>query len=185
MPPENRIFLDPNKLIASDLPLIVLADDLRGFIGWAIKSHTSGNYNHAMIMHKPGLVATQDFSGFNEKSINKYLMPSQMLKFWRLKDMTNAERAIVLEAINKRMALPWYRKMYDYVGTFIGQFLKIKWIQSPFQEFCSEEVRDDFLELIARISKLPWGEPSPSDLDRILKKYPDIFEVAGYWWSET
>lgn len=180
----SMTFINPKTFNDSDLPLIVLSDDLRSFVGWGIKAHTSGNYNHSFLMNKPGYCVSQDFGGFNEKPIDVYLTSGQMLKFWKIKNLNDNEKFLILLAIHKRLALPWWKKRYDFFGTFVGQFLNIRWIQSPWAWYCSEQVRDDALKLLQRLSKIEWGEPNPSDLDNIFKKYPEYFECSGYWWSE-
>jgi len=180
----QRKFVDPTDFKDDDLPIIVLCDDRRGFVGWAIRNHTSGNYNHAMIMHKLGEVVSQDFVGFREKPIAAYMNSSQFLKFWVLKDMSNYEQISVLAAIQRRLALPWWRRSYDFVGTFLGQFLRLRFLQSPWQEYCSEQVKHDYLDQIERLKNIQFGRPSPADLDRIFKQYPDVFEAVGYWWHD-
>ncbi len=180
----SRVFADPLLFDKHTFPVIVLCDDLRSFVGWGIKAHTSGNYNHSMIMHKREFVVSQDFGGFNEKSISKYLTSNQMLKFWRVKDLTEIERVFIEAAINRRLALPWWRRSYDFLGTFIGQGLNIRWLQNPWREYCSEQVKHDYIDQISRLEGVKFGRPSPSDLDRVFKQYPDLFTCIGYWWSE-
>ena len=51
--------VDTHSILNKDLPLIVLADDLRSFLGWGIKAHTSGQYSHIMAMVEPGMFASQ------------------------------------------------------------------------------------------------------------------------------
>lgn len=182
-PLSNMVFVDPRTFTEADLPIIVLSDDLRGFIGWAIKFHTSGNYNHAFIMHKPGMMVSQDFGGFRERSIDRYLVPTQMLKFWRIKDLNPNEKAIIQAAITQRLALPPWRRAYDFLGTFVGQFLRIKWIQSPWQEYCSEQVNDDYISHIPRVARMGIKEPFPSELDSVFRNYPEEMEVVGYRWG--
>lgn len=184
MPNDNLKFVDPRTFTESDLPIIVLSDDRRGFIGWAIRQHTSGNYNHVFIMHKPGMCVSQDFSGFKEKSINKYLVPSQMLKFWRIKDLTVFDKDRINTAIANRLALPWWWRTYDFLGVIGGQFLRIKWLQNPWQTFCSEQVNIDYLWSTKAGASMGIKQPSPSELDKIFKEFPNIMEVLGYWWKD-
>ncbi len=184
MPNEYRKFVDPKNFTVDDLPIIVLVDDLRSFIGWAIKSHTSGNYNHAFIMHKPGMCVSQDFSGFKQKSIEEYLKPGLMLKFWHQKDLSPFEKTRIFLAIENRSNLPWWRRTYDFLGTFVGQVVRIKWIQNPWQTFCSEQVNIDYLLSTKAGASMGMKEPSPSELDKVFKDFPDIMEVVGYWWGD-
>lgn len=180
---EDRKFLDPTALADKDFPIICLSDDRTGFFGWGIKAHEHGNYNHSFILHKQGLAVSQGFGTFKEIKIADYMKPTQMLKFWRIKDLTEAEKNMIYAAVTRRLALPWIRKTYDWLGIF-GQFFHLNFIQSPWQTFCSEQVRIDYISSIKRANDLTPKEPSPSDLDRIFKANPEVFECIGYWWSD-
>jgi len=180
---DGRIFIDPTKFDESDLPLICLSDDRTGFLGWGIKAHEHGNYNHAFVLHKQGFAASQGFGTFREVKISDFMKPSQMLKFWRIKDLTESEKNSIYSAVTSRLALPWYKKTYDWLGIF-GQFLHLKFIQNPWQTFCSEQVRIDYISEIQRASGLTPKQPSPSDLDRIFKANPTVFECVGYYWED-
>ncbi len=184
MLPDSRVFIDPKAFSQQALPMIVLCDDLRSFIGWAIKSHSAGNYNHAFIMHKPGMLVSQNFTGFAENKIEVYMTPGMMLKFWRIKDLTTSEKWLIMCAIQTRLALPWWRRTYDFLGTFVGQLIHVKWLQNPFAEFCSEEVNDDYIRQVDRALVMNIKEPSPSELNEIFVKYPDIMENVGFWWYD-
>ena len=135
-----------------------------------------------MILHKPGMVATQNFSFFTEVPIGRYLKPSLMLKFWRVKNLTQEERTFIFKAVNRRLSLPLWKKTYDWLG-IIGQFFKIRRLNDPFKTYCSEQVHDDYLAQIERIYYLVPKKPSPSDLDRVFKMHPEHFEALGYWWD--
>lgn len=178
---NNKVFVDPRDFLYEDCPIIVLVDDLRGGIGWIIKEHTAGNYCHAMTLLAPDVLASQNWL-FERKKLEQYMKPSLMLKFWRIKDLTRAEKLVIENNILNRLALPWYKRRYDYLGIF-GQALNIKWIQSPFGLYCSEEVAADYLNAIPRALSLGFHQPSPADLDRIFKTNPDVLECLGYWWD--
>ena len=75
-----------------DLPLIILSDDRRGFLGWGIKSHSGGNYSHIMEYHKLGFFASQNFNGFREVPIEKYLKSRYLLKVWKYKDLSDEKK---------------------------------------------------------------------------------------------
>ncbi len=180
---DNKVFVNPISFTELDTPLIVLVDDLQGFLGWGIKSHTKGNYCHAMILYHPGILTTQNWL-FQQKTLDEYLKDRYMLKFWRIKNLTSDEKSAILNAIGKRLALPWYKRTYDFIGTFVGQLVNVKWIQNPWQEFCSEEVNDDYIKPVARCSSMNIIEPSPAELDRIFKLCPDLMECLGYCWKD-
>ncbi|MFI4963268.1 MAG: hypothetical protein ACHP6H_05365, partial [Legionellales bacterium] len=59
MPQDNRVFVDPTTFTDTDCPIIMLCDDVQGFLAWGIKDRTGGNYGHAAMIWKPGIVATQ------------------------------------------------------------------------------------------------------------------------------
>ena len=174
-------FINPGLFKEDDLPIIILCDDLRGFLGWAIKAHSSGNYSHVMTLYKPGMVATQNFNGFQVKGLDQYLKASQMLKFWRVKNMTDMETITIIGNIQRRLALPWWKRQYDFLGVLVGQLTNIRWLQNPWKMYCSEQIKVDYLDAIERLKHIEFGRPSPSDLDRIFKEYPDTFEALGYW----
>lgn len=175
--------IDPLNFTERDGQIIVLADDRRGVFGWAIRNHTAGNYNHAMILHKPGMLATQGFDSFKEVKVTSYMNDKQMLKFWRIKDLSQGEMNTISRNVTKRLALPWYKKQYDWLGIF-GQFIRLKFIQNPMQTFCSEQVRADYIAPVERAAKLVINQPSPSDLDRIFRTNPKVFECLGYWLND-
>ena len=81
----DKIIIDPLEIKKEDMPIFVFSDDLRGFLGWGIKNHTQGNYNHSMIMIEPGYVVTQGLT-YKEIPIADYMKPSARLKFWRFAD---------------------------------------------------------------------------------------------------
>lgn len=195
--PQDRKFVNPMQFIEDDCPIIVLVDDLRGGLGWAIKAHTAGNYCHAMTLYHAGILASQNWL-FQTLGLDQYLKPSLMLKFWRIKGLTPAEKLAIQTAIYHRLMLPWWKRTYDFIGTFVGQLVRVKWLQNPMQEFCSEEVNDDYVAPVKKIrqfssegiladqgiSKMVINEPSPSELDRIFKLHPDLMECLGYWWAD-
>lgn len=180
---EDRKFLDPTALADKDFPIICLSDDRTGFFGWGIKAHEHGNYNHSFILHKKGLAVSQGFCIFEECNIEKFMKKNQMLKFWIIKSMTSEEKQEIISAVNLRLSLPWFKKTYDWLGIF-GQLFHLNFIQSPWQTFCSEQVRIDYISSIKRANDLTPKEPSPSDLDRIFKANPEVFECIGFWWSD-
>lgn len=131
-------FLDPRDVSEKDCPLIMLADDRRGFLSWVIKHHSLGQYNHVCEMYKPGKIASQDFSGFRERDITPYIKPQYFLKFWK-PVLTNKERKRWLDAIRADLNSPWINKKYDWLG-IIGQALNIPKLQNPWLKYCSERV---------------------------------------------
>ena len=169
--------INPLKITEQDLPLIVLADDMRGFIAWVIKSHSEGNYNHIMTMTRPGFLASQDPIGFREVKIQSYMKNNIRLKFWQIIDITPEEKQKITEAITKDLKGSWWDRRYDYLG-IIGQFLHLPWINNTWTRYCSERVRDYFKDILT----LPI-HPSPSEINAICKTNPRMKEY-GFWEAD-
>ncbi len=176
--------IDPTRLTEADLPLIVLSDDRNSMLGWLIKSHCKGSYNHAMWMHKPGKLASMDFGGFGEVPLSKYMKNNILLKFWSIIGLTEAQKQMLLIniAIATKKEKSWMA--YDILGLF-GQWVGIPKIHNPFQKYCSEEVialgKDPiFQPLKVTIDPLS----SPAKLNTELAKQQPPFEVAGYWLQD-
>lgn len=188
MPNQLPVCIDPTTIPETDEIIYVLVDDRVGMLGWfikwwskgQIKDHESGNYNHAMMMRKKGMLVTQA-NVFKEIPVEVYMKPTIFLKFWRVKTLTAEDKKIINSAIDTKLSLPWWRRMYDFVG-LVGQATPYThWIHTPGLWFCSESGSD-----LGRLSKvLSWlpKQPSPSSLDEAFKAHPEDMEVIGYWFS--
>jgi hypothetical protein len=180
---EERKIIDPRFLMDQHFPLIVLADDQRSFVGWGIKHHTDGNYNHVMIMHRPGFLASQGFWAYSEIPLEKYMNPREVLKFWGLKGLAPEEKDAILKKVKADLEKPWWKRWgYDYLG-IVGQFTGAKWIQNPFKFFCSEIVAG-YLRIVPELKKVVPQRPSPVELNAVFNRFPDKFECFGYWLSD-
>ena len=167
--------INPLEIKRISLPIIVFSDDVRGFFGWLIKNHTKGNYNHVMIMINPGKVVTQGAS-YKEIPITHYMKGKHRLKFFQ-PDLDGVKKLKMIEAAEKDLAKPFYRKWYDWPATF-GQFIGVKWIQSPWQNFCSEVVAK-YLRMFYSIFK----RPSPMELNKLCEKIEGI-KYYGHWMKD-
>lgn len=174
----DRICINPYNIPKEWLPLIVLSDDRRGFLSWSIKMHSQGKYSHVMEMHRPRLLATQAWV-YREVSIAEYLKPQYMLKFWRYKPITEAQRQKWLDTIDKDLKAPWWQRRYDFTG-IIGQALHIRWFNNPFRRYCSERVGDHMkIALNLNAGK----HPTPHDINDFCNKHPGM-ECIGYWFND-
>jgi len=177
----NYKWINPLFITDKDLPLVVLVDDRRSFIGWGIK-HKSGNYCHIMEMHKPGFVASQNFNGFREIPIKKYMKPQMFLKFWKV-EMTEEQRKDWISRINVDLTRKWFQKRYDFLG-ILGQALNIRWIQSPWAKYCSEQVGSRLRSVFNIPIKDLNLRRTPSEIDFFMKSYEKVkFTPYGYWWQ--
>lgn len=176
--------VDPKAIPQNGDILFVLVDGRVDMLGWFIKwwtapkDHTQGSYNHAMMMRKAGQVVTQT-NVFKEITIDAYLDARSFLKFWRIKNLTDDERTAINAMIDKRLAMPWWKRMYDLPG-LIGQSCPfLHWFQTPGLWFCSESA-SAIAQSVPRFKWMP-KEPSPSDLNTAFTQHPDDIEPAGYW----
>ena len=155
-----RKIINPLKDLKEEhLPIFVFFDDVRSFVSWLIRSHTKGNYNHVAMMVHLGKVASQTFGTYKEYSIEEYMRPKQILKFWRYKSIVPFEASAIQRKIEAKLSRPWWQRQYDYLG-ILGQFFKVNWLNNPWQTYCSEDMAE-CLRIIRPIKdKIP-KHPSP------------------------
>lgn len=152
-------------------PVVVLVDNRKSFLGWAIKNHSDGCYNHAMILFMPDLCASQD-STYKAVNITKYMKPHITLKFWAY---TGNKKDELIDSIKKDLKSPKTKRRYDYLG-ILGQFLKLRWLNNPKTYYCSERVSKYLIDIGM---KFPL-HPSPSKLNQLFKKNKKM-KSLGYW----
>lgn len=173
--------LEPKKLKKEDLPLVVLVDDKRSFMGFAIKAHSRGNYSHIMDMVKPGIVATQSPTGFKELPIDRYMGPQFQMKFWCYKGITKRQKRAWREVVQKGLNDPWWKRSYDFLG-IIGHLIPGRWTRKlnvPFTRYCSERVAENLRRTFGL--KIP-KHLSPVELNTYFESNKN-FEVYGYWFK--
>jgi hypothetical protein len=144
-------------------PLFVLSDNILSFISLTIKRHQKGLYNHFMIMHRSGMVATQDWI-FREVSIENYLTKHR-LKFYHNPKWTKRDKFTIISAIKRDLKKSWFKRLYDPVA-IIGQLFHWEWLQIPGLDICSDKGK--YLKLVDEKYDLKY--PSPTDLNKYLKK---------------
>lgn len=176
---DERRFIDPRQIPDHLFPQAVHVDDRRGTFGYAIKSHTKDNYNHVMFYIRPGVLASQSPKGFREVPIDDYMQPQYMLKFWNI-DLTPEEKNKLLECIANKLKEKRSWISYDWLAIF-GQAICVKWIQNPFQDDCTENVRS--ILRAARPGIVLPAHPSPADLNKAFANDP-LFKIYGYWWND-
>jgi len=178
--------MNPQKIPKKHLPLIVFSDQTSGLFASLIKVWTKGAYNHVMWANRQGFFASQG-NTYSEVEVDRYMKDNMRLKFWKIKKLTPVQKRFIIESINEKLKLPWYKKMYDWLG-IIGQTIKIKFISTPGLDYCSEDVPqhlieimpyvdEDFAECLANLPK----HAAPSELNKYFKKNKNHFEVYGTW----
>lgn len=162
---------------------IVFVDDKQGFFGWLIKSHEKGNWNHVCILYKPGYVASQDPLGYRSVPITAYLKPRYSLKFMCFRNIYCAKELEVFKSIVQKLNKPWWKRRYDYLG-ILGQAIGCRWIQTPWADYCSEDVRKRIIMIEPTLDKVIPKRPTPSELNDICNQYPDKFHYIGHWFMD-
>lgn len=168
--------INPLDIKEADLPLIVLADNLRSFIAWGIKKHTKGKYSHIMEMHRVGYFATQGCT-YKEVPVRLYMSGKHRLKFWKCKGLTPQAREEWLDMTARELNASWWKRKYDVLG-IIGQAIFLRFINNPWTKYCSERVATKIRKFFAIL--VP-KHPSPSDCNKALIDDSRTAEVYGYW----
>lgn len=167
----------PLELI-NNFPIIVLVSHNNRFISWAIRWFTKGSYNHVCWLIARGVVASQD-RYYAKRLLVLYMQPGYKLKFYGLKGLSDTQREALMNHIEDKLNKPKIKRRYDYLG-IIGQFLKLRFINNPYINFCSESVNEDLKTVYAN---LPY-KPSPAKLNEYFKANPDDFEYLGHFIQE-
>jgi hypothetical protein len=152
------------------LPMPVLSDNIRSFLAWGIKVRTDGQYNHFMWLIEPGILATQNLL-YEKESVEKYF-DNNRLKFWYCL-WSQEQRDKIMEAINYKLSLPWYRRRYDVLA-IAGQLFGIECLQVPWLDICSDG--GGYLKLVDPRYNL--DHPDPADVNRWLESKPE-YQVYG------
>ena len=149
----------------ADLPLLVLADDLKpSFFGWGIKIHQGGSFTHAMWIYKieKGIVycISQELT-LRKVPLKRWLKKGYYLKIWHNPRWTERRRAKVIALCEKELKKHWTSRIYDFLG-IVGQSLHIDKLNAGWWDYCSENAGD---KLSILSPKFKDGHPDPRDLN--------------------
>lgn len=162
---------------------IMLVNNSRDFVSWGIKDDTASNYSHAGTQRTPlGFDSQEMFQLFKNVPIKNYMIPSNMLKFWSINNLTQEEWQMLNSAVQADLDAPWYKKIYNYIG-IIGQFTKFTWISMPGTYFCSQRVAK-YLRMLSRFSAVLPENVSPGFEDAFFNAHPELVTCIGYWFSD-
>lgn len=155
------------------LPAVVLTDSLRTHLGYTIKQHSHGYYNHACWMIRPGVIASQDWT-FKTFAVKRYLDKKHRVKVWVNTDWSNYMRARMLADIQDQLDERLYKRLYDVLGV-LGQAIRIRSINIPWLYYCSERVEKTF-----KVAEpgYPITHSTPADLNAWMKTQ-EGFQVFG------
>lgn len=105
------------------------------FVSYLIKLRTQAEWNHSMLMRKPGMVVSQGWQ-LAETPINAYMKNGTRLDFFTLVDPNPQVINLMNAYIDKRLSGNWVSKSYDILGIF-GQILGVPAIHTPGLDYCS------------------------------------------------
>jgi len=176
----NPQFVDPASFNPIDLFNIVLVNS-ENIIGDGIKLDTGANYGHVMTQRSIATLDSQDMV-FHTVPLKNYMINSNRLKFWKINNLTEEEWQILNKAVEADLALPWYKRFYNYLG-IVGQFTRLTWISFPGLCFCSQRVAK-YLRLLPRFAAVLPENVSPGFEDAFFTAHPELMTCAGYWWQD-
>ena len=171
---------NPLDISKSDLPLFVFSDNLRSFVSLRIRTHTAGNYSHAMMMIEEGYFVSQDLT-YHKVPVNRYMKPYIRLKFWQYQDLDDSIKTDIINLVECELKSHWFRKLYDFTG-ILGQALKLPFIQSNMQDYCSERVARCARLLPLHNITIP-KHPSPACLNNLFMRI-SLFKVFGRYYQD-
>ena len=169
--------VDPYSITEADLPLVTLSDNLAGFFGWQIRSHTNGQYSHIMVMVEPGKFVTQSWT-LHSTPIETYTTDLHRLKFWQ-PNFTKKQKELFKNYIDAELAKPAWKRRYDILGV-IGQKMNIPGINNPFTNYCSEAASEAILAAGWDYGK----HPSPIDMNDAFKLDEEKWKLFGYYFKD-
>lgn len=158
------------KIPEAMMPMPVLSDNVRSVISGMIKVHSKGMYNHFMWLTRPGVLATQNVTGFKALPLKAYTKRNRLKLFWFPTWEPDTRQAIIA-AIDADLAAPWYKRRYDFLA-YLGHVTGIQAIHSPWSEICSEKAR--------YIPGFDLTNPTPQDVNAWLERSPDAQVYGRY-----
>jgi hypothetical protein len=180
---------DPQTIPQSSLPLFVFSDSATDFIAFLITWRTKGTWNHAMLLANQDKFAAQAWT-YAEVPIAVYMKKGSRLEFFSLVNTTaNIEKA-VQDYVSRRLAAPWWHKVYDFVG-ILGQAVGMPKIHTPGLEYCSVDVTNCLKTIAnllptadqATIDAIP-NEINPQDLHDYMVMNPKTFALYGQYEAD-
>lgn len=148
---------------ANELPMLVLTDNMSGWISRKIRKHSHGYYSHVMWMAEPGMVVSQGWT-LKQQPIEGWLDGTYRIKLWRNPGWTQQDKNRIRYWLEKQLARPLRERTYDWVG-IIGQALKVGSINLPHKKYCSEAAA----EVLSKVEPYNKLHPSPADINRWCK----------------
>ena len=164
---------------ADHYPLICYCDG-GSLFSLLIRLFDKSDRSHMQALIGPDEIASQGwtFTSFPVSHMAKYAT-----KFIWNPDWTVSERALMIASVRMRLALPWWKRLYDVPGV-IGEALKITWLQLPWFDFCSEAMANRMLGLVDpkfRQWLLQHPSPTPREINQWTKAHNPPYKVYGWY----
>ena len=166
--------LDISSIPLDYYPLITFTHNFRSPIGKGIQLRTNSLVSHVMESHRPGFFATQDFTGFKTLPFDKVDNKHTYFLFYRYEGLTEKKQEEWWKTIYRDLDEPWWLRRYDWLGV-VGQLFGVRWLESPFTEYCSQKVKQHLFEVFGSEIK---KRPTPEELRKYCRKYPQWVEVG-------
>lgn len=160
------------------LPLAVLSRNYQSLFAAKISAFDKSVWNHFMWMVHPGKFLSQDWT-LHEVPAENYLQGKHQLKFWNSPNWTTARKKILIAALEKEVAEPWWKHRYDILQ-LIGIRIGLRQLEIPWMQICSDWA--DFISLVddnyegkhltpAEVNR--WFEGWPINYPEPLRFYPE------------
>lgn len=187
-----QVIKDPNDISSKQAPMIVFSDNTSGFIEWLIKMRIKGEYNHIMLFMDQGHFVSQG-NTYSRIEMSRYMKKGNRLLFVKINGLTDEQKKIIHESVERKLRLPWWKKLYDWPGIF-GQAIGIKRLNINGLNYCSEDVRLHFIKVIPSLTESQSNivkalsdlkkHGSPQDHRETVKRHPKVFELSYLWQSD-
>ena len=126
------------NLPKTTFPLLTVSDNKRSIFSKIIKDQTDGRWNHAMWLLNSRCFVTQGII-YKTRKTRDFMDKKHRLKFWHNPDWTSEDKAKLVKYMQVRLNEGLLKRSYDVLGVF-GQLIKVRKIQSPWTQYCSETV---------------------------------------------
>jgi hypothetical protein len=168
------------KIPEEALPLAVLSYTATSPFAFGIVNIRKSAWNHFMWMHRPGILASQDWY-YREIPLQNYLGFDKRLKFWHNPNWTTVDRFDITNRIQYWLNQPKWKTRYDVLA-LMGQALNQVWIQNPLVRICSDYgsiLRESRVDINYNLK-----HPAPDQVDAWFTEHSDKYAVYGRYAGE-
>jgi len=168
---------DVLNIPAECLPLAVLSRGYFSHFATEISIFEHSVWNHFMWMIHPGKFLTQDWI-LHEVPAENYLQGKHQLKFWHSTFWSDPRREMLIKALEKEVAKPWWSHRYDLLQ-LIGIRTGIRQLQIPWMRICS-----DWADFILLLDDAYEGKHlTPGEVNRWFESQPK-YQPFGRFYPE-